>query len=119
MVPIFASLILSGNRTELKAGLSLRFSGVMEAALPNSNLMFLGISFFAIQQATKSSTKEWVVQGLWVSWIVLFFTVINLNLEWVQLHANIKFIPAFFLIGLHLYNMKYCQCESNECCETV
>ena len=30
--------------------------------------------------------------------------------------ANIKFIPAFFLIGLHLYNMKYCQCESNECC---
>ena len=33
-----------------------------------------------------------------------------------EVHQNIKFIPAFLLIGFHLYNMKYCQCESNECC---
>ena len=77
--------------------------------------LFLGISFFAIQQATKSSTKEWIVQALWLSWIGLFFTVINTNLEWVKLHSNIKFIPAFLLVVLHVYNMRYCRCEK-ECC---
>tara|TARA_B100001094_G_scaffold330404_1_gene395566 strand:- start:327 stop:755 length:429 start_codon:yes stop_codon:yes gene_type:complete len=77
--------------------------------------IFLGISLLAIQQATKSSTKEWIVQGLWVSWIALFFIIINVKLEWVELHQNLKFIPAFLLVGLHMYNMRYCQCEK-ECC---
>ena len=77
--------------------------------------IFLGISFLAIQQATKSSTKEWIVQGLWVSWIALFFIIINVKLEWVELHSNLKFIPAFLLVGLHMYNMRHCRCEK-ECC---
>ena len=77
--------------------------------------LFLGISFFAIQQTTKSSIKEWVVPGLWVSWATLFFFIINIKLEWVQLAENLKFIPAFMLVGLHTYNMRYNQCEE-ECC---
>ena len=77
--------------------------------------LFLGISFFAIQQTTKSSTKEWVLPGLWVSWATLFFFIINIKLEWVQLAENLKFIPAFILVGLHTYNMRYNQCDE-ECC---
>ena len=76
---------------------------------------FLGISFFAIQYASKSSTKNWVIQGLWIAWVALFFFIVNTKLEWIPLAENVKFIPAFILIGLHSYNMRYCQCEKN-CC---
>ena len=42
-------------------------------------------------------------------------TTINIKLEWVQLAENLKFIPAFILVGLHTYNMRYNQCDE-ECC---
>ena len=77
--------------------------------------LFLGISFFAIKYATKSSSEDWVVQGLWVSWSVLFLFIVNLKFEWIHLAENLKFIPAFALVGLHVYNMRYCQCKK-ECC---
>jgi len=77
---------------------------------------FLVISFFAVFQATKGSTNSWISSGLWISWLALSFFIINMKFVWIDVHANIKFIPAFFLIGLHLYNMKYCQCDTNECC---
>ncbi|MBI89636.1 MAG: hypothetical protein CMG60_06060 [Candidatus Marinimicrobia bacterium] len=77
--------------------------------------VFLGIAFFAIQQTSKSSKREWVVQGLWVSWTVLFLFMLNIKLEWIQISENLKFIPAFALVGLHVYNMRFCQCEK-ECC---
>ena len=77
---------------------------------------FLFISLFAVFQATRTSTNSFISSGLWVSWIGLAFFILNTKYAWISVHANIKFIPAFFLISLHLYNMKYCQCESNECC---
>jgi|TARA_B100001540_G_C15655817_1_gene573227 hypothetical protein len=77
--------------------------------------IFLGISFFAIQQASKSSTKHWVVQGLWFSWLTLFLLILNIKLELLHLPPNFKFFPAFMLVFLHVYNMRYCQCEK-DCC---
>ena len=73
--------------------------------------LFLFISFFAIYQAVKSTTKGWVSQGLWISWAVLFFLIINLKVELIFLSGNIKFIPAFTLVVLHIYNLRYCQCD--------
>ena len=77
--------------------------------------IFLGISFLAIQQASKSSTKYWVVQGLWFSWLTLFLLILNIKLELLYLPPNFKFFPAFMLVFLHVYNMRYCQCEK-DCC---
>ena len=77
--------------------------------------LFLGISFFAIQQAKKSSTKQWVIQGLGVAWVVLFFLILNIKIELFHVPANFKFIPAFMLVFLHVYNMRYCQCKE-KCC---
>ena len=51
--------------------------------------LFLGISFFAIKYATKSSSEDWVVQGLWVSWSVLFLFIVNLKFEWIHLAENL------------------------------
>ena len=80
--------------------------------------MFLAISFFAIQNSSKSSSKEWVIQGLWINWSVLLFFIINAKLGWFYIMPNLKFLPAFGLVFLHMYNMKYCQCEPNECCNS-
>lgn len=77
---------------------------------------FLFISFFSIIQATRSTTNEWISYGLWTSWVALFLLIFNIKFGWVNLAENLKFIPAFTLVGLHLYNMRYCQCDSNECC---
>ena len=80
---------------------------------------FLVISLFAVFQASRTSTNSWISSGLWASWVGLCFFILNSKFLWITVSPNAKFIPAFFLIGLHLYNMKYCQCESNECCEPV
>lgn len=77
---------------------------------------FLFISFFAIIQATRATKNEWVTYGLWTSWVALFLMIFNIKFGWVTLAENLKFIPAFTLVGLHLYNMRYCQCDKNECC---
>ena len=78
--------------------------------------LFLAVSFFAIYHTSRSTAKVWVIQGLWVNWAILFFFIINVNLGWFQLAENLKFIPAFALVFLHMYNLRYCQCSSNECC---
>ena len=77
---------------------------------------FLFISFFAIIQAARATKNEWVTYGLWTSWVALFLMIFNIKFGWVTLAENLKFIPAFTLVGLHLYNMRYCQCDKNECC---
>ena len=78
--------------------------------------MFLAISFFAIQNSSNSSTKDWVIQGLWINWAALIFFILNAKFGWFLINPNLKFFPAFGLVFLHMYNMKYCQCEDNECC---
>ena len=80
--------------------------------------MFLAISLFAIQNSSKSSSKEWVIQGLWINWSVLLFFIINAKLGWFYIMPNLKFLPAFGLVFLHMYNMKYCQCDNKECCNS-
>ena len=77
---------------------------------------FLFISFFAIIQASRSTTSELIKYGLYASWITLFLLILNINFQWIHLAENVKFIPAFMLVGFHMYNMRYCQCENKECC---
>ncbi|MDA9991804.1 MerC domain-containing protein [Candidatus Marinimicrobia bacterium] len=78
--------------------------------------IFLVISLFAVIQASRNSNSSLVPRVLLANWLGLGFFILNAKFGWISVHQNIKFIPAFLLIGFHLYNMKYCQCESNECC---
>ena len=68
---------------------------------------FLFISFFAINQSTKSRNNEWIKFGL-------FLSILNVKFGWIYLAENVKYIPAFMLVALHMYNMKFCQCK--DCC---
>jgi hypothetical protein len=82
------------------------------------DFMFLVISFFAIYQTSKNTTTTWVKYALWSSWASLFLLILNENLGLIDVFAYAIYIPAILLIGLHFYNLKYCQCSDDGCCVT-
>ena len=77
---------------------------------------FLIISFIAVRHSTISTNSKLIELGLWLSWVGLLVFVLNAKFLWFSMSPNMKFIPAFSLIGLHLYNLRYCQCKTKECC---
>ncbi len=77
---------------------------------------FLIISFIAVRHSTISTNSIYVELGLWLSWLGLLIFVLNAKFLWFFANPNAKFIPAFSLIALHLYNLKYCQCQKKDCC---
>lgn len=80
------------------------------------DLAFLLVSFFAVSKTTDSTSKKWVKYGLWTSWALLALVVFNEQLGLVYLSKYISFIPAISLVGLHIYNLKYCRCNQDACC---
>ena len=80
-------------------------------------LLFLIVSFVAVRYSTISTNSRLTEIGLWVSWVGLLIFILNAKFLWFNISPNAKFIPAFTLIGLHLYNRMYCQCEQKSCCE--
>jgi len=82
----------------------------------NLDFLFLVISVFAIYRSSKNSSNKYIKIGLWSSWIGLFICILNAKFGWFYLSPNIKFIPAFSIIGFHLYNLKYCKCNNDNCC---
>jgi len=77
---------------------------------------FLIISFFAVYHSAKTTTKKWISTALWISWSVLCFIIINEKTAWFSLIEELIYLPAISLIFLHLYNRKYCQCNTTNCC---
>ncbi|MCG8372428.1 MAG: MerC domain-containing protein [Balneolales bacterium] len=78
--------------------------------------IFLGISFFAVYRSTQTTSRSFMKPLFWVSWIVLSFVIVNEQFEWLELAEMFSYLAAFILVGLHLYNRRYCQCESDHCC---
>lgn len=77
---------------------------------------FLFISLYAIIVSIKKTTKFWIKPALWISWIALFaFILIEQNTE-LNLSNFYKYSAAFSLASIHIYNLKYCQCKSDNCC---
>lgn len=77
---------------------------------------FLVISFIAVYQSTQTTSKNWIKHVLWFSWFFLFVVIINEKIAWFSFSEELIYIPAFSLIALHLYNRKYCQCNTDKCC---
>lgn len=72
--------------------------------------VFLVISFIAILRSNQTTSNKNIGKALWISWMALAFVVLNERIEWINLPEYAIYLPAIFLIGLHLYNQKYCQC---------
>lgn len=77
------------------------------------DIVFLVISYFAVWWSSNSTSKRWIRYALWISWVALAIIVLNEKLEIVHLPEAVIYLPAISLIGLHIYNRKYC----NHCLE--
>ena len=82
----------------------------------NLDFLFIIISFIAIYQSTKKSNNISIRYALWINWFTLFFLILNEKTEWFSLAEIITYIVAFTLASLHIYNLNYCQCKSDDCC---
>lgn len=77
--------------------------------------LFLTISFIAIYQSVKTTSKKYMKYALWICWVALFFVIINEKMQWISISEIFTYIIAFTLAALHIYNLKYCQCKTG-CC---
>ena len=82
----------------------------------NLDFLFIIISFVAIYQSTKNSNNISIKYALWITWFALFILILNEKTEWFSLAEIITYIVAFSLASLHIYNLNYCQCKSEDCC---
>lgn len=76
---------------------------------------FLFISLFAVYKSTKSSSKFWIKIILWSSWIALSSFIFMEQNTQLNLSDIYKYSAALSLAFFHVYNLKYCQCESKNC----
>ena len=76
---------------------------------------FLFISLFAVYKSTKNSSKFWIKVILWSSWMALSFFIFMEQNTQLNLADYYKYSSALSLAFFHVYNLKYCQCESENC----
>ncbi|TCI94769.1 MerC domain-containing protein [Tenacibaculum sp. M341] len=76
---------------------------------------FLIISGLAVYYSIQTTTSNNIKQALWVSWFLLFLVIMNENLKIFHIPEFFNYIPAIVLVVLHLYNQRYCQCETDKC----
>ena len=76
---------------------------------------FLFISLFAVYKSTKNSSKFWIKVILWGSWMALSFFIFMEQNTQLNLSDYYKYSSALSLAFFHVYNLKYCQCESENC----
>ena len=79
--------------------------------------LFLIISFTAIYYTTKNTRIYWLKFSLWISWIVLLLTIINHSLNIISLSESFIYFPAGTIIILHFYNLQFCTCKNETCCQ--
>ena len=78
--------------------------------------IFLVISFFAVYQSTKTTSKKIMKRLLWISWSIFFISIVNERLNLFLAPQMLMNYAAITLVVLHLYNLNYCQCQTDKCC---
>ncbi len=82
----------------------------------NIDYLFLIISFFSIYRSTQTTTSKGIKPLLWFNWSVLVMLIVNEKVQVFHLPETITYITACSLAGIHIYNLKYCQCKNDNCC---
>jgi hypothetical protein len=83
----------------------------------NLDFLFITISVIAVYHSAKKSSSYLMKYLLWVSWVTLFVLILNEKTEWISLKEIITYFAAIVLAFLHIYNLKFCKCETENCCQ--
>lgn len=78
--------------------------------------LFLVISFFAVYKSALHTTNKIVKVLFFVFWSILLFLILNESFGVFRIAETFTFLSAFSLSALHIYNLKYCQCNDENCC---
>lgn len=78
--------------------------------------VFLGISSIAVYYSAQNTSLKWMPTALYASWAGLSFLLLNEKFHLIHLSHEMIYIPTLSLIGLHVYNTRYCNCDDEECC---
>ena len=80
------------------------------------NYVFIVVSFFAVNRTVKNSSNQLVKSLMWVSWVLLSALILNEEFEIMHMPELLTYFAGISLASLHIYNLKYCQCEDENCC---
>lgn len=78
--------------------------------------LFLVISSIAVYYSAQNTSLKWMPLALYSSWVALSLLILNEKLHLIHLPHEMIYIPTLSLIGLHVYNTRYCNCEDDEDC---
>ncbi len=95
---------------------SVIFQGEHPAWWKSLDIIFLGLSFIAIRKSIKTTSRPNIKYAFWISWLLLFVIVVNEKLTAFPLAEEAIYVVSILLVVLHVYNLKYCQCQQ-ECCK--
>jgi hypothetical protein len=77
------------------------------------DLVFMVITYLAVNHSSKMTILIWMPIALYFFWLSFAVLVLNNFSQFLHIPHALIYIPAIFLSGLHLYNRKYCGCNSN------
>ena len=61
-------------------------------------------------QVNPGSNIPWAI-----NWIILTLLIVNEKFTLLPISEILKYIAAFGLIALHVYNLKFCNCNDESC----
>ena len=80
------------------------------------NIAFLLVSFFAVYWSSKNTSKSFMKQLFWTSYILLVLVLLNEEIHLFHFPELVTYFAAVNLSFLHIYNRKFCNCKDNDCC---
>jgi hypothetical protein len=80
------------------------------------NYIFLAVSFIAVYYSVKNSSNLFIKVLLYLFWISLSLLILNEEFMILSIPELYTYISAIGLSVLHVYNLKYCRCDNEECC---
>ena len=83
------------------------------------NAQLVAISFLAVYRSSQNTSNGVVKVLFFIFWGFLFALVLNEPLGIFRIPELFTFLSAFSLSALHVYNLKYCKCEDENCCTST
>ena len=80
------------------------------------NFLFITISGFAVYGSFNNTSSKMMKPLLCIAYCVLTLSIVNEQFHFLHVPEIFNYSAAAFLAGLHIYNLKYCQCKDDQCC---
>ena len=82
------------------------------------NIIFIMVSFVAVYNSVKKTSRKVMKPLFWLGFSILTLSIVNEEFHFLHVPEIFNYSAAGFLAGLHIFNIRFCQCEDEECCAT-